>query len=250
MDLGLTGKVALVTGASTGLGYGIAQALAAEGAQVAIASRSRERINEAARSIPGSAGFCHDMRDVDAAPSLIAAVERRFGPLDILILNTGGPPVADDPLTVAPELWRDAYESLLLGSIALVQAAVPSMAERGWGRVVSVSSTTVHEPIHNLVLSTAHRAGLLAALKTYARQVAPHGVTINTLVTGRIATDRIANNYGTLEDAQRVAAVDVPAGRLGTVEEYAAVAAFMCSERAAYVTGTALPVDGGLMQSV
>ncbi|MCW2960662.1 MAG: family oxidoreductase [Thermoleophilia bacterium] len=250
MDLGIDGKVALITGASKGLALGIARALAAEGVRVAIASRSRERIDAAAATIPGARGYVHDVANVDAVDALRNAVERDLGPIDILVVSTGGPPALADALAPTIEQWRSASDSLLLGSLALVQAVVPGMATRGAGRVLNISSSSVREPIDNLVLSTAHRAGLLAALKTIARQVAGDGVTINSLLPGRIATDRIIDNYGSIEQAAVRAATEIPAGRLGTVEEFAAAATFLCSAPASYITGTALLVDGGLTRSV
>jgi 3-oxoacyl-[acyl-carrier protein] reductase len=138
----------------------------------------------------------------------------------------------------------------VLAPLALVEAAVPGMAQRGWGRVVNVSSTAAREPIEPLVLSNVHRTGTLAAFKTLSRRLARDGVTFNSVLPGRIATDRLAELHGSLENAQAGAARDVPAGRLGTVEEFAAAAVFLCSERASYVTGVALPVDGGLLRSL
>ena len=134
--------------------------------------------------------------------------------------------------------------------MALLKRALPGMRARGYGRVLAVSSSAVREPIPVLMLSNAHRSGLLAAFKTLARQVAGDGVTINSLLPGRIATDRIVENSGSLEEAQQRAKEQIPAGRLGTVEEFGAVAAFLCSEPAGYVTGTAVLVDGGLTQSI
>jgi len=249
VNLGIEGKVALVTGASKGIGRGIAQALVAEGARVAICSRSRERI-EATGAELGATAFTHDSDDVDSAPALIREVEAAVGPLDILVTNTGGPPMGPDPLEFAREQWEDAYRSLVLTPMALIEAAMPGMRERGFGRVLGVSSSAVREPIPVLMLSNTHRSGLLAAFKTLARAVAGDGVTVNSVLPGRIATDRIADNFGSMEAAERVASEQIPAGRLGTVEEFAAVATFLCSEPAAYVTGTAILVDGGLTQSI
>lgn len=245
MDLGLAGKVALVTGASKGLGLGIAAELAGEGAQVAISSRSRERIDAAAARIDAT-GFEHDAADVEDAAGLVRRVEERLGPIDVVVTNSGGPPPGSDALGFTLEQWRTAYDTLLLGAIALVEAVVPGMRERGWGRVVSVSSSVVREPSPVLMLSTAHRAGLLAALKTIARQVAGDGVTVNSLLPGLIATDRTIELGADHPDRLR----ELPAGRLGTVEEFAAAAAFLCSARASYITGTALLVDGGVTRSV
>lgn len=250
MDLGLEGRVALVTGASRGLGHGVAMLLASEGAEVAIASRSREHVEAAASGHERLTGFVHDTRDVDGAATLVAEVEARLGPVDILVASTGGPPGGADALAFGREQWQAAYEQLVLGTVALIERLVPGMRERGFGRIVSVSSTSVREPIPSLVLSTAHRAGLAAALKTISRQVAADGITVNSVLPGRIATDRMVGNYGSLEAANRRAAEEIPAGRLGTVEEFAAAVAFLCSTGASYVTGTQLVVDGGLTRSV
>jgi 3-oxoacyl-[acyl-carrier protein] reductase len=247
MDLGLEGKVALVTGASKGLGRAIAAALSAEGARVAISSRSRERIEAAAGEI-GARGFVHDSSDLDGVPALVDSVEGELGPIDVLVANTGGPPPGADPLGFSREQWEAAYRELVLAPMALIERVVPGMRERGFGRVVSVGSIAVREPIPGLVLSNAHRAGLLGALKTLSRAVAREGVTVNSVLPGRIATDRIVQVSGSREAAEEAARSQVPAGRLGTPEEFAAVATFLCSERAAYVTGTAVLVDGGLTQ--
>jgi len=250
MDLGIEGRAALVTGASKGLGLGIARALAAEGVRVAVSSRSRERIDAAAASI-GAKAFVHDSADVDATGALIDAVEADIGHIDIVITNTGGPPAAPDALGFSREQWDAAYRDLVSAPIALIERILPGMRERGWGRVVNVASTSVREPIANLMLSNALRSAALAAFKTVARQVASEGVTLNTLLTGRIATDRLIEVAGGSRDAaEAAAAAEVPAGRLGTVEEYAAAAAFLCSDAASYITGAAVPVDGGLLQSV
>jgi 3-oxoacyl-[acyl-carrier protein] reductase len=250
MDLGIAGRVALVTGASRGLGRGIAAALAAEGVKVAITSRSWERIEPAAREIGAVLALAHDSADLDGVGALVTRVEDELGPLDMLVTNTGGPPAGPDPLGFTREQWEAAYRDLVRFPLALVERTLPGMRTRGWGRVLNVSSSSVREPIDGLMLSNAHRTGTLAAFKTIARQVARDGVTVNTLVTGRIATDRIIELAGSRAAAEEAAAHDIPAGRLGTVEEYAAAAAFLCSEPARYITGVALPVDGGLLRSL
>jgi 3-oxoacyl-[acyl-carrier protein] reductase len=249
MDLGLEGKVALVTGASKGLGRAIAAELAAEGARVAVSSRSRERIEEAAASM-GAAAFVHDGADLDDAPRLVAEVADALGPIDVLVCNTGGPPGGDDALGFTREQWQEAYASLVLGPMALIEAVVPGMRTRGFGRVVNVVSAGVREPIPNLMLSNAHRVSMINAFKTIARQIAPDGVTLNSVLPGRIDTDRIIELMGSRDAADEFARQQIPAQRMGTVEEFAAVAVFLCSARASYVTGESIVVDGGMTRSV
>ena len=246
MDLGISGRVALVTGGSRGIGRAIAAELAAEGAVVAIASRSPA---ETASEL-GVLGVPHDSTDVASVPALVEAVTSELGEISILVTNTGGPPARSDPLGFSREQWEEAYRTLVLEPMALVTAVLPGMRSRGWGRVVNVASTSVREVIAHLMLSNAHRAATLAAWKTIAREVAADGVTVNSLLPGRIGTERLFGVYGSREAAAANAAVDVPAGRVGTPEEMAAAAAFLCSDRAGYVTGVALLVDGGLTRSV
>jgi 3-oxoacyl-[acyl-carrier protein] reductase len=248
MDLGLDGKVALVTGASQGMGYGIAKELAAEGARVAMSSRTSEKIEAAAGEI-GARPYVHDTLDVDAAPALVEAVERDLGPIDILVTNTGGPP-GGDPLEITREQWEAAHRELVVAAIELIELVVPGMQERSFGRIVSISSSAAREPIPTLILSNTHRAGLLGAFTTLAKRLAGDGITLNTILPGRIATDRISHLHGSIEKAEEVAREEVPAGRLGTAEEIAAAAAFLCSERASYITGVALLVDGGLTRGL
>jgi 3-oxoacyl-[acyl-carrier protein] reductase len=246
MDLGIGGKVALVTGASKGMGRAIAAELVAEGARVAISSRSRSRIEDAAAAV-GATGFVHDSGDLDGAGRLLDAVSAALdGPVDILVTNTGGPPGAPDALAFTREQWEATYRDLVLAPMALVERAVPAMRSRGWGRVVNVVSTTVREPAAGLMLSNTHRASMITAFKTIARQVAADGVTLNSVLPGRIDTDRLIELMGSAENA----AAEVPAGRLGTVEEFSAAVVFLCSERASYITGETLTVDGGLTRSV
>jgi 3-oxoacyl-[acyl-carrier protein] reductase len=249
MDTGIEGRVALVTGASQGIGRAIAAALAGEGARVAISSRSREKIDAAAAEI-GATGFVLDSTDLDSVPGVVEAVEEALGPVDILVCNTGGPPPGPDPMGFSREQWETAYRTLVLAQVALIDQVMPGMRERGFGRIVSVGSTSIREPIANLMLSNAHRAALVAAFKTIARAVAGDGVTLNTLLTGSIATERAYSMAGSPEQAEASAAKNIPAGRMGRPEEMAAAAVFLCSEGAAYVTGETLAVDGGMMRSV
>jgi 3-oxoacyl-[acyl-carrier protein] reductase len=248
VDLGISGKVALVTGASQGIGLGIARELAAEGVRVAISSRTRERVEAAAAEI-GARPYVHDMVDLDAAPGLVSSVEDELGPIDILVTNTGGPP-GGDPLGSTREQWEQAHRELVLAPIELIELVVPGMRERGFGRVLNVASSAVLEPNPGLMLSNSHRPGIVAAFKTLARTFASDGITFNSLLPGRIATQRLAHIYGSLEAAHEAAPDEIPAGKLGTPEDMGAAAAFLCSERAAYITGVALLVDGGMTKGV
>jgi 3-oxoacyl-[acyl-carrier protein] reductase len=249
MDLGIEGRAALVMGASRGIGRAIAAALAREGAQVALASRSRERIEEAAAAIGGAATpFVADAGDLERLAALPAEVEAKLGPIEILVANTGGPPFGG-ALAHEQDEWEQAYRSLVLASRVLAGAVVPGMRERGWGRIVNVGSTSTREPIPGLNLSNSHRMAAIGFLKTLSHEVAGDGITVNTIATGRFATDRLADENGSLEPAEAAAREQVPARRLGQPEEYGDLVAFLCSERAAYVTGTVIPIDGGVLHS-
>lgn len=247
MDLGLQDRVALVIGGSSGLGRAIAAELVAEGARVAIASRSRDKLDEAAAAVGAYAGLCWDTDDVDGAGPLLEAAEAALdGPVEVLVTNTGGPPSGPDPLGFSRDDWEAAYRSLVLAPMALVERVVPAMRARGFGRVVNVSSTSVREPIDYLVLSSSHRAAMIAAFKTIARDAARDGVTLNTLLPGHFGTERL---FVMRPDAAESAQAE-PAGRLGEPAELAAAAAFLCSTRASFITGEVLTVDGGLTRGV
>jgi 3-oxoacyl-[acyl-carrier protein] reductase len=249
MDLGLEGRVALVMGASSGIGRGIAAVLAREGARVAIVSRSLERLEEAAAEIGGGATpFVADASDPERLAALPGEVVAALGPVDILVANTGGPPFGG-ALDHGLDEWERAYRSLVLAPRVLAGAVVPGMRERGWGRIINVGSITTREPNPALNLSNSHRMAAVGFLKTLASEVAADGVTVNTVATGRFATDRLADHGGSLEGAEAAARTEVPAGRLGRPEEYGDLVAFLCSERAAYLTGTVIPIDGGLLRS-
>jgi 3-oxoacyl-[acyl-carrier protein] reductase len=248
MELGLKGRGALVMGASRGIGRGIAAALAREGAQVAIASRSPERVEEAAEEI-GATAFVADTSDLERLARLPIEVAEALGSLDILVANTGGPPPGG-ALDHGFEEWEQAYRSLVLAPRVLAGVVLPAMRARKWGRIVNVGSTTTIEPNPALNLSNSHRMATVGFLKTLAREVAGDGITVNTVATGRFATDRMAELGGSIKQVEAAAREEVPAGRLGTVEEYGDLVAFLCSERAAYITGTVIPIDGGLLRSV
>jgi 3-oxoacyl-[acyl-carrier protein] reductase len=250
MDLGIAGKTALVLGASKGIGRGIAEALAREGARVAIASRSLERLEQTAREIEGDVtAFQADTADLEKLAALPAEVAERLGAVEILVTNTGGPPMGQ-ALDAELDEWRRAYESLVLAPRVLVEVVLPGMRERGWGRIVNVGSSSTREPIEGLALSNSHRPGLIGFFKTLSREVAADGVTVNDVATGRFATDRLESNWGGREQMEKGAVQGVPAGRLGDPAEYGDLVAFLCSDRAGYVTGTSIAIDGGLLRSV
>jgi 3-oxoacyl-[acyl-carrier protein] reductase len=249
MDLGLEGRVALVTAGSKGIGRAIAEGLAAEGARVALTSRSADTAAEVAARIGGARGYAFDSDDLDAVPALLDGVQADLGPIDVYIANTGGPP-GGDPLSFTRPQWEAAHRTLILSPMAVLERILPGMRERGFGRVVAIGSMSVREPIDVLQLSNAHRTGLVAAFKVLAREYARDDVTLNTIHPGRIATSRLADTSGSLEAAEADARETVPAARLGTPEECAAPAVFLCSVQASYITGTSLLVDGALTRSV
>jgi 3-oxoacyl-[acyl-carrier protein] reductase len=250
VDLGLEGRTALVMAASRGIGKGIAGALAREGARVAISSRSEGALHETARQIEGDVQvFPADTGDLERLRQVPGEVAEAVGPIEILVANTGGPP-AGRALDNSLEEWEQAFRSLVLATRVLVEGVVPGMRERGWGRIVNVSSSSIREPIGGLTLSNANRLAALGLLETLADEVAGDGITVNTVATGMFATKRLAEPEGSLEGAEEAAKQRVPAKRLGRPEEYGDLVAFLCSERAAYLTGAVIPLDGGLLRSV
>jgi 3-oxoacyl-[acyl-carrier protein] reductase len=255
VNLGVEGRVALVMGASKGLGRAIGAALAREGARVAIASRSRERIEEAASAISAGTGrevhgFAADTDDLDRLRELVDDVARALGPVEILVTNTGGPPHGD-ALSFGADDWQAAHRALVLAPMTLVEAVLPGMRTGGWGRIVNVTSIATKEPIPGLILSNSHRMAAVGAFKTLSRDLAGEGILLNSVAPGRFATDRIAALQGVaVEEIIDQPQPDVPVGRLGRPEEFADAVAFLCSERASYVCGINLPVDGGLIRGV
>jgi 3-oxoacyl-[acyl-carrier protein] reductase len=249
MELGIEGRTALVMGASSGIGRGIAAALAREGARVAIASRSKERIEAAAGEIEGEVTpFVVDTDDLDRVAEAPGEVAESLGPVEILVTNTGGPPFGG-ALDHGREEWEAAYRSLVLAPRTLIEAVLPGMRERRWGRIVNVGSSSMREPIPGLALSNIHRMAAVGLFKTLATEVARDGITVNTVATGRFATERLADPSGSLEPAEEGAREEVPAGRLGRPEEFGDLVAFLSSDRAAYLTGAMIPLDGGLLRS-
>jgi len=261
MDLGITEKLALVTGASGGLGGAIAQSLANAGAHVVIAGRNLERLQKLAAQIKAQGGTAHplawDLSDLDATHKQLQYVQQHIGDVDILVNNSGGPPPSS-ALGVAPEVWEEHFRAMTSSLIVMANQLVPGMRERKWGRVITSTSSGAIAPIPNLAVSNTLRAGLVAWSKTLAAEIAPDGVTVNVMVPGRIATRRIealdaakAKRDGAfLEEVVRASTGAIPVGRYGKPEEYGDVAAFLASERASYITGTVVRVDGGYIPSV
>jgi 3-oxoacyl-[acyl-carrier protein] reductase len=246
MNLGLRGRTAIVSGASSGIGLAIAEALAAEGANVTMFARRRDVLEREAERV-GALAVRGDVRDPRDLESLVSRTVDAFGGLDVLVNNSGGPPRG-----TAREADTDAVESavdlLLVSVVRLTRLCLPHLERSGRGRVITVTSTSVREPIEGLVLSNAVRPGVVGWSKTLAREVAPIGITVNAVAPGRIDTERIREVYPDGPTADDLAAI--PAGRLGATSEVADVVCFLASERAAYLTGTVIPVDGGLTRGL
>jgi 3-oxoacyl-[acyl-carrier protein] reductase len=257
VDLGISGRVALVTGGSAGLGLAVARALAAEGARIALNARDPARLGAAVASLRDATGaevrgFAGDVGAPGGAGAVVAETVRAFGQLDVLLANAGGPPRGSWDAHDAAA-WRSALEYNLLSTVDLCRAAVPGMVARRWGRVLAITSFAARQPVPGLILSTTARAGVLGFLKALADEVAHAGVTVNALCPGHILTDRqrhLAGEAGDLEAALAARAAEIPARRIGTPAELGDVACFLASERASYVTGTAIAVDGGLTRAI
>ena len=261
MDFGIRGRVALVCGASKGIAYATAEALAREGCSLAICSRDHAAITAAATRLEALGvpvlAIVADLATVDGIEAVVRETHSRYGHVDILIANTGGPPTAP-ALEHDWAAWTKASELLLRSAVELTRALVPGMRERKWGRVVSITSKAVKEPVPSLVLSNSLRAAVTGYLRTLANEVAKDGVTINTVLPGFTATERLdalaaANSQRTGVTTEQVFAgwvAQTPAGRLGKPEECAATIAFLTSEQAAFITGQAILVDGGAVNSL
>jgi 3-oxoacyl-[acyl-carrier protein] reductase len=262
MDLGLTNKVAMVGGASKGLGFAVARALAAEGAHVSIAGRDEDAIERAAAAINAGSGgralpVAADLSKADQITKWMAATTDRFGGIDLLFANTGGPP-AGTALSFDDMGWQAAFELLLLSVVRSVRLVVPVMRSRGGGAILVGTSSTVKEPFPNLALSNVMRAGVTALVKTLSSELAADHIRVNSLLPGRIATDRLKYLDGanaikagiTADEQQQRAMATIPAGRYGEPDEFGRAGAFLLSDAASYITGAALQVDGGLLKGL
>ncbi len=262
MDLGLKGKVAMVAGASRGLGYAVAHGLAAEGALVSLSSRSEKAITEAGQRITKetSAETLALSVDVRSAESIALWHEqtiKKFGGVDLLYVNAGGPP-AGPALSFDDAAWTAAFELLVLSSVRMVRLAVPSMKSRGGGAIVVATSSAVKEPVPGLALSNIVRASVGAMSKTLANELSAHGIRVTHLVPGRIDTDRVREldtmrgkaTGASADDIRAGWAKTIPLGRYGRPDEFGAAAVFLFSDAARYITGATLQVDGGLIKSV
>jgi 3-oxoacyl-[acyl-carrier protein] reductase len=262
MDLGLKDRVAIVAAASTGLGFAVAHELAREGAVVAICARTTADLQSAAAKIQHSTGreVFHQSVDVTnpaAIASFVSAVEARFGRVDICITNSGGPPSKLFEET-RHEDWQSAVDLLLMSCVAFARETLPRMKKNKWGRFITITSYVVKQPVDGLLLSNSIRAAVTGLARTLANEYGPHGITVNNVCPGYTGTDRLGDLAAVLSKRHNTTPENVyagwqsqiPAGRIGTPEEFAAVVTFLASERASYVNGTSIAIDGGIVRSL
>jgi 3-oxoacyl-[acyl-carrier protein] reductase len=262
VKIDLSGRVAVVSGASTGIGRAIAQGLAEAGADVVIGSRNAEAVRRAATEITGSTGrhamgVLADVSQPEGVGALIGAATHHFGKINILVANAGGPPPGS-ALSLTDAQWEQAFRQNLMSAVWLIRGAVPSMKAQGGGRIITVITSGVKVPIPNLVLSNVFRSGVVALVKTLSLELAPHKILLNNLAPGRIRTRRTqeideaaarASNR-TPEDVERESTAAIPAGRYGEPREFANMAVFLASDQASYVTGTTIAIDGGATRAM
>lgn len=250
MDLHLTNRTAVVAGSSAGLGRACAAALAGEGARVVINGRDADRLAATAASLAGTGAtvvpVVADVSTAAGATELVDSARELVGDIDILVANAGGPPPGTFAST-SYDAYGDALELNLLSTVAMCQAAVPEMRERGWGRVVAITSIGARQPVPTLIASVTARAGVTGFLKVLAGEVGPDGVTVNSLQPGLHTTDRLAQLHASDLDALRA---DIPTRSLGDPADFGAVAAWLCSDQARFITGAAIPVDGGASRAL
>ena len=257
MDLGLSGKVALVAASSRGLGRAVAEELAAEGAHVVLCARGEAALRETASEIRRTArGRVIDVvADVSEPADLARVIDeamKEFGHVDVLVTNSGGPPSGPFE-SHSVQAWRDAMRNTLESVLELTRAVLPGMKERKWGRIVNITSIAVKQPVDNLILSNSLRAAVTGFARTLANEVAPFGITVNNVLPGYTRTQRVEELAAQTATARGIDADEavsvwtrqIPAGRLGEPREFAALVAFLASERASYITGTSTTVDGG-----
>lgn len=262
MDLGIEGKVAFVAAASKGLGRAVAEELAREGASLVLCARNAENLNLAARQIAETSGVSvfPVAADVSNAEDIARAVQlgiEKFGRIDILVTNAGGPPAGQFE-SLSREMWESATHLTLNSVLELTRAVLPGMKERGWGRILNITSITVKQPVDNLMLSNSLRAAVTGFARTLANEVATDGITVNNILPGYTRTERMeelaraASAREGISEAEAGAKweAEIPMKRLGEPREFAALAAFLVSERASYITGTSIPVDGGWIRSL
>jgi 3-oxoacyl-[acyl-carrier protein] reductase len=262
MDLGIKGKTALVVAASKGMGKASALGLAAEGARVVMCARGEAALKDAAADVKQRTGAEVLAVTADASRAadisrVVAEANRAFGGVDILVANVGGPPPGPFE-QMTDEQWKAAFEQVHLSTVRFIREVLPHMKQARWGRILAIQSSSVKQPVDGLVLSNGIRPGIAGLFKTLAGDLAPLGITVNLVLPGRIMTDRFrehqtdrAKRAGvTLEKQMELSSADIPMGRIGTPEEFAAMVVFLASKPASYVTGTAVQVDGGLVRSV
>ena len=242
MDLGIAGRRAAVAASSAGLGFAAAKALADDGVRVALCGRDADRLEAAAKGIEGAVAIPVDVSTPDGATAFVEQATEALGGLDILVPNAGGPPPGNFAATPF-EAYLPALELNLLSTVAMCTAAVPAMREQGWGRVVAITSISVRQPIGHMILSNTARAVVTGFLKTLATEIAPDGVTVNSVQPGTHATDRMRQLSGGGDFSGMAAGI--PVRQVGRPEDFGAVVAFLCSDQARFVTGAALQVDGG-----
>lgn len=262
MDLGLKGKVALVAAASRGLGRAVAEELAAEGASLILCARHTEALNETRDHIAITSGapvlaVPADVTISNDIARVVAAGQAQFGSIDILVTNAGGPP-AGRVETLTRDQWEAATRLTLMSAIDMTRLVLPGMKERGWGRILNITSISVKQPVENLVLSNSLRAAVTGFARTLANEVAADGITVNNILPGYTRTERVEELAEMMAEKEGITAADftarwekeIPMKRLGEPREFAALAAFLVSERASYITGTSIQVDGGWIRSL